>query len=130
MRPRWIRISALSSALPWLCDGQKKCGLFCLQCRLIGKAQEVCSALSIDDSLDYEKVKSAVLRAYELVPEAYRQKFRSHAKTANQTFVEYAREKGVLFDKWCQSSKIINCNRNSCLSLVKQTVRKSLTALF
>ncbi len=28
-RPRWIRISALLSALPWLCDGQKKCGLFC-----------------------------------------------------------------------------------------------------
>ncbi len=64
-----------------------------LQCRLIGKAQEVCSALSINDSLDYEKVKSAVLRAYELIPEAYRQKFSTHAKTANQTFVEYAREK-------------------------------------
>ncbi len=75
-----------------------------LQCRLIGKAQEVCSALSINDSLDYEKVKSAVLRAYELVPEAYRQKFRSHAKTANQTFVEYARGKGEMinFEQLCE----------------------------
>ncbi len=90
-----------------------------LQRRLIGKAQEVCSALSINDSLDYEKVKSAVLRAYELVPEAYRQKFRSHAKTANQTFVEYAREKGVLFDKWCQSSKIINFEQLRELVLIE-----------
>ncbi|KAL0153020.1 hypothetical protein M9458_051619 [Cirrhinus mrigala] len=79
-----------------------------LQCRLIGKAQEVCSSFSVDDSLNYDKVKCAVLRAYELVPEAYRQKFRSHMKSANQTFVEYAREKGVLFDKWCQSSKTNN----------------------
>lgn len=46
-----------------------------LQCKFIGKAQEVCALLSIEDSLEYEIVKSTVLRAYELVPEAYRQKF-------------------------------------------------------
>lgn len=46
--------------------------------------------------------------AYELVPEAYRQKFCGHVKAANQTFVEFAREKGNLFDKWCQSSKVNN----------------------
>ncbi|MGL5371751.1 MAG: hypothetical protein ACRDBF_12105, partial [Plesiomonas shigelloides] len=40
--------------------------------------------------------------------EAYRQKFRGHLKAANQTFVEFAREKGTLFDKWCQSSKVNN----------------------
>ncbi len=90
-----------------------------LQCCLIGKAQEVCSALSVNDSLDYEKVKSAVLRAYELVPEAYRQKFRSHAKTANQTFVVYACEKCVLFDKWCQSSKTINFEQLHELVLIE-----------
>lgn len=45
-----------------------------LQCKFVGKAQEVCALLSIEDSLEYEIVKSTVLRAYELVPEAYRQK--------------------------------------------------------
>jgi len=35
-------------------------------------------------------MKNAVLRAYELVPEAYRQKFRSLVKTPRQTFVEFA----------------------------------------
>ncbi|KAK2895729.1 hypothetical protein Q8A73_015217 [Channa argus] len=44
-----------------------------LQCKFVGKAQEVCTSLSIEDSLDYDKVKATVLRAYELVPEAYRQ---------------------------------------------------------
>lgn len=48
-----------------------------LQCRLTGKAQEACSSLSIEDSLVYEMVKNVILRVYELVPEAYRQRFRS-----------------------------------------------------
>ena len=38
-----------------------------LQCRLTGKAQEVLSALSLEDCLSYEAIKAAVLRAYELV---------------------------------------------------------------
>lgn len=76
-----------------------------LQCKLIGKAQEVCSALPVEQSLVYDVVKQTVLRAYELVPEAYRQKFRAHKKTDRQTFVEFAREKRTLFDKWCASNK-------------------------
>ena len=47
--------------------------------------------------MDYDTVKSAVLRAYELVPEAYRQKFRKHMKSGSQTFVEFARVKSVFF---------------------------------
>lgn len=46
-----------------------------LQCRLVGKAMEVFSTLPLVESLQYEAVKTAILRAYELVPEAYRQKF-------------------------------------------------------
>lgn len=65
------------------------------------QTQEVCATLSIDQSLNYDIVKSTVLRAYELVPEAYRQKIRQSQKAANQTFVEFAREKSALFDKEC-----------------------------
>ncbi len=77
-----------------------------LQCKLVGKAQEVCSALTLEQSLDYDAMKNAVLRAYELVPEAYRQKFRSLVKTPSQTFVEFARDKANLFDKWCAANKV------------------------
>lgn len=47
-----------------------------LQGVLTGKAQ-VFSALSVGDNGSYHLVKAAVLKAYELVPEAYRQRFRS-----------------------------------------------------
>ncbi len=45
-----------------------------------GKAQEVFSSLSIDQCQDYDIVKRQVLKAYELVPEAYRQRFRNTTK--------------------------------------------------
>lgn len=57
------------------------------QCKLHGKAQEAVAALSLEESLSYDSVKSAILRMnYELVPEAYRQQFRNHT----QTFFEFA----------------------------------------
>lgn len=61
-----------------------------LQCVFTGKAQEVYTALSLDDCKDYNTVKLAVVKAYELVPEAYRQYFRSLNKTGKQAHVEFA----------------------------------------
>ncbi|VDI39744.1 Hypothetical predicted protein [Mytilus galloprovincialis] len=60
-----------------------------------------------EKSSDYDTVKQEVLKAYELVPEAYRQKFRSYKKFDSQTYVEFAREKEDLFDKWLTSKKQI-----------------------
>lgn len=84
--------------------------LLLLQCQMYGKAQEAVAALSLEDSLKYDCVKTAILRAYELVSEAYRQKFRNHKKSPSQTYVEFAREKGVLFDKWSSSCDATDFN--------------------
>ncbi|RXN38034.1 Retrovirus-related Pol poly from transposon [Labeo rohita] len=51
-----------------------------LQTVITGKAQEAYAALTMEDRKDYDKVKVAILKAYELVPEAYRQRFRSWRK--------------------------------------------------
>ena len=64
-----------------------------LQSSIVGKAREVYSALSIDDSAQYDVIKSAILKAYKLVPEAYKQMFQSVTKIDNQTHVEFARIK-------------------------------------
>ncbi|VDI65208.1 Hypothetical predicted protein [Mytilus galloprovincialis] len=61
-----------------------------LQSVFEGKAAEIYSALPSEKSSDYDTVKQEVLKAYELVPEAYRQKFRSYKNTlecpASQAF--------------------------------------------
>ena len=63
-----------------------------LQCVLTGRAQEAYSALCAEDDLDYDTVKSAVLKTYELVPEAYRQKFRNWVKGDKQTNLEFVQD--------------------------------------
>ena len=76
-----------------------------LQSVLVGKAQDAYTALNMEDIKDYEKVKGAILRTYELVPEAYRQRFRGLSKLDEQTYVEFAREKEISFSSWCKSQK-------------------------
>ena len=51
-------------------------------------------------------MKAAVLKSFEFVPEAYRQKFRTHRKKENKSYVEFLREKENVLDKWCDSKKI------------------------
>lgn len=51
-----------------------------LQCVLTGRAQQAYSSVNNNDCLNYELAKAVVLIAYELVPEAYRQQFRSWKK--------------------------------------------------
>ncbi len=70
-----------------------------LQCVLTGRAQEVFSSLSNSEGLRYATVKTAVLKAYELVPEAYRQRFRGW-KRGDKSHLEFARDLSTQFDRY------------------------------
>ena len=84
----------------------KESWVLLLQSVLVGKAQEIYGSLSVEQSSNYEHVKEAILKAYELVPEAYRQKFRNYLKYDSKTHVEFVREKENLFNRWCHSNEI------------------------
>ena len=94
----------VATSLGW----PKKVWTLLLQCVLTGKAQKVYSSLTPEEGLDFDIVKSAILRSYELVPEAYRQKFRSlrDKKSEGQTWVEFASVLEGHFDRWCLSLKV------------------------
>ena len=70
-----------------------------LQSVVIGKAREIYTQLSFEQSSNYDKVKELILKGYELVPEAFR-------KEHDQTHVEFGRTKEQLFDRWCSSKKV------------------------
>ena len=84
----------------------KECWSMLLQTVLTGKAQRAYATLPTESCADYDLVKAAVLKSFELVPEAYRQKFRTQRKTENQSYVEFLREKENALDKWCDSKRI------------------------
>ena len=56
---------------------------------LTRKAQRAYVTLPTENYADYEMVKAAILKSFELVPEAYRQKFRMQRKKENQSYVEF-----------------------------------------
>ena len=84
----------------------KESWVLLLQSVLVGKAQEIYGSLSVERSSNYEHVEEAILKAYELVPEAYRQKIRNYLKYDSKTHVEFVREKENLFNRWCHSKEI------------------------
>ncbi|XP_031433188.2 fibronectin-like [Clupea harengus] len=92
-----------------------------LQCVLTGKAQEAYAALSVTDSVSYKSVKEAVLKVYEMVPEAYRQRFREGRKEDKQSYLEFARELVITFNRWLKASKsCLTCTASFCEVYVKQ----------
>lgn len=98
----------------------KRCIGHLMQCRLIGNVQEACSSLSLEDGLVYEKVKNTIFHVYELLLEAYRQRFRNLKKNSDQTQVDFAREKEVLFDRWCLACKADSLSSVRDLMLVEE----------
>ena len=72
----------------------------------MGKARDIYTRLSVEQAVNYDFVKDIILKGYELVPEAYRQRFRNWGKSRDQTDVEFARVKEQLFDRWCSSHKV------------------------
>ena len=55
---------------------------------ITSKARSAYSCLSLTDSLDYDKVRQAILKRCELTPEAYRTKLHASHKGSDETFAE------------------------------------------
>ena len=98
----FLHFEKVAGNLKW----PKEYWVMLLQSVLVGKAREIYIQLDVEQAANYDNVKELILKGYELVPEAYRQKFRSFEKLGCQTYVEFARSKEQLFDRWCHSQKV------------------------
>ena len=98
----FLHFEKIATSLEWPRD----VWMLLLQSVLVGKAREVYSAMSLEHSSQYDLVKKAVLKAYELVPEVYGQNFRNYKKVDKHTYTEFAREKEALLHRWCASKEI------------------------
>lgn len=96
-----------------------------LQCVVTGRAQEAYSALSATDCQDYVTVKNVILRAYELVPEAYRARFRTLRRGDRQPHVDFARELLTQFNRWCSASDVASFE-DLCHLVVSEQFKESV----
>ncbi|XP_064468579.1 uncharacterized protein LOC135380569 [Ornithodoros turicata] len=71
---------------------------------LTGEALAVFARLTPDDSVDYTKVKNALLQRFRLTADGFREKFRSSKPEEGETGTQYAARIGSLFDRWVELS--------------------------
>ena len=76
--------------------------------------------LSVADSTVYGTVKAAVLKVYELVPEAYRQRFRYRKKQDSQTYSEFVRDLTSAFNRWSTATEVVRLQYLSDLIVLEQ----------
>ena len=78
----FLHFEKIANSLKW----PKEYWCLLLQSVFVGKAREIYSQLSVVQASDYDYVKELILKGYELVPEAYLQRFRNCQKESNQTY--------------------------------------------
>jgi hypothetical protein len=71
-----------------------------------GRAAQAHAAVSEGQCTDYKIVKAAVLQAYEMVPEAYRQRFRESRRAPGQTYAMWGRDLVLNLQRWTRASKV------------------------
>ncbi|XP_062589077.1 uncharacterized protein LOC134250727 [Saccostrea cucullata] len=73
---------------------------------LAGKALEAYSRLSDADSDNYEIIKTAILKRYELTSEDYREKFRQGKQSNDESFKDFVVRVERCLNHWCEGEKI------------------------
>ena len=77
-----------------------------LSALLQGRALDVYALLPFDKAKDYDELKSALLKRFELTEDGFRQKFRGCRPENGETFQQFAVRMGSYFDRWIEMSKV------------------------
>ena len=72
----FLQFEDLAAGMKW----DKSDWAILIHTAVFGKAATVIAAMSHENKFEHDEVKSVILKAYELRPEAYRQKFRKYRK--------------------------------------------------
>ncbi|XP_066979099.1 uncharacterized protein [Macrobrachium rosenbergii] len=89
---------------------------------LKGKASFVASQLLTNK--DYDSIKKAILDAYAITVEGYRQNFRNSFKSASQTFVEFCELKIRQLNKWLSKAEVQDFDSFKNLIVLEELIRK------
>ena len=84
--------------------------------------------MSLEESSQYDYVKIAKPKTYELVFEAYRQHFRSSQEQDAQVCTEFGREKEVQFDCWCIAKQVTKDYNKLCQLMLLEEFTTCLTS--
>ena len=87
---------------------------------LTGEALEVYSRLSPEDSLNYDKLKEALLLRFQLTEEGFRKKFRNGRPKEGETTVQFLARIENYLKRWINLAKIENTFEGVCDLLLRE----------
>ena len=73
---------------------------------LSGRAVDVYASLSVEVTKDYDRLKAALLLAYNKTPDSYRFEFKNHRIKRDETYQQYYESLARKFDYWVDSVKV------------------------
>ncbi|KAJ8048453.1 hypothetical protein HOLleu_00778 [Holothuria leucospilota] len=76
-----------------------------LEACLTGKAQRAFSLFSAEQNENFEAVRDAILTAYRLTPESYKDKFRTAQKLSSETLQQCATRPSLYLRPWFNPSQ-------------------------
>ncbi|XP_048777367.2 uncharacterized protein LOC125681360 [Ostrea edulis] len=76
-----------------------------LSALLKGKVLDVYALMPKEDTLDYNVLKTALLRRFELTDDGFKKKFRSCRPDTYETFSQFAARLSSYFDRWIEMAK-------------------------
>ena len=74
--------------------------------QLTSRALQVFARFSIDDSMNYQKVKETILASYNLGPQAYLRNFRTMKRTGSMNYVNHLTNMKEIFCRFVEESRI------------------------
>ncbi|MES9994361.1 MAG: RNase H-like domain-containing protein [Candidatus Thiodiazotropha sp.] len=77
-----------------------------LSALLKGRALDVYDRLSVDDAANYEKLKDALLKNFDLTERGFRKKFRDERPQKSETFIQFSSRLRSYLSKWLKMAKI------------------------
>ena len=77
-----------------------------LSALLKGRALDVYDRLSVDDSADYEKLKEALLKNFDMTQRGFIKKFRYERPEKSETFIQFSSRFRSYLNKWLKMAKI------------------------
>ena len=85
-----------------------------LSALLKGRALEVYDRLSVADANDYEKLKDALLKNFDMTERGFRKKFRNDRPERSETFIQFGSRLRSYLNKWINMAKIENTSEAIC----------------
>ena len=92
--------------------------------QLTGRAQQAYAAMPSEEAGNYELVKAAILRRYDISEKTYRQRFRNAVPTDNETYRELAVRSMDLLQKWMKD------HRETVQDVLEQVALEQLMSTF